>query len=88
MLTHDDIIDRMLGPVAAAFNEDAARRLADLRFDAELQQHIERLGDLSNEGQLTSEQRAEYDLILNIGDVVSVLRVKARAMLATTASAV
>jgi hypothetical protein len=87
MLTADQIIDRMLDPVAAAFNEDAARRLAELRFDPELQAHIEHLGDLANEGQLTPEQRADLDLILRIGDVVSVLRVKARAMLTAGAAA-
>ena len=86
MLTRTDIIHRMLDPVAAAFNAEAARRLADFRLDAELQQHVEQLADLANEGQLTPEQRAEYDLILGIGDVVSVLRVKARSMLATATS--
>ena len=88
MLTSADIIHRMLDPVAEAFNADAARRLSDLRIDPELQQHMERLADLANEGQLTPEQRSEYELILNIGDIVSVLRVKARAVLTTAASAV
>lgn len=88
MLTTTDVIDRMLDPVAQAFNTDAARRLADLRFDPELQRHIERLADLASEGQLTAEQRAEYDSVRNIGDVVSVLRIKARAVLAAAVSAV
>ena len=88
MLTTTDIIDRMLDPVAEAFNVDAARRLADLRFDPELQQHTGQLAELANEGQLTPEQRAEYELILNVGDVVSVLRAKARAAQTTAASAV
>ena len=74
MLTTDDVIDRMLAPVAAAFTGDGARRLSEVRLDDEVQAHLARLAELANEGQLTPDQRADYDFFLTVGDVISLLK--------------
>jgi hypothetical protein len=75
MLSTDDMIDRMLNPVAAALTGDAARRFVDVRFDAEVQAH---LAHLANEGQLSADQRADYEFFLTVSDVISLLKVKVR----------
>jgi hypothetical protein len=86
-MTSTELIDRMLDPVARGIGEEAAKKLVDLRYDPELEKCIESLGELANEGQLHAEQRADYQLILEINDVVSILRLKARAALASATSA-
>ena len=78
MLTTDDVIDRMLTPVAAAFTGEAARRLSDVRLDDDVQEHLAHLAELANEGQLTPDQRADYDFFLTVGDVISLLKAKVR----------
>jgi hypothetical protein len=84
MLTTDDMIDRMLNPLAAAFTGDAARRLADVRFDADVQQHLANLANLANEGQLSADQRADYEFFLTVSDVISLLKAKVRETASAT----
>jgi len=78
MLTTDDVIDRMLNPVAAALTGDAARRFIDVRFDAEVQAHLAHLAELASEGQLSADQRVDYEFFLTVSDVISLLKVKVR----------
>ena len=87
MLSATDMIDRMLNPVSQAMTGDAARRLLDLRADPELQAQLAELADLANDGRLTPEQRSDYQLVLTVGTVVSLLQAKARATLAAPSSA-
>jgi len=55
------VLDEMLEPVSRCFNLDAARSLLALRVDERTQTRVEELSEKCNEGQLTPEERNEYE---------------------------
>ncbi len=59
-----------------------ARELAGLRATPDVQARIDELADKCNEGQLTAEERAEYDAYIDAIDVISILQAKARSVIA------
>jgi len=72
----------MLDPVGQALSPDAARQLLALRADEEAQRQIDQLADRANEGQLTAEERGEYESLISAAGVIAVLQAKARSVLA------
>lgn len=72
-------MDRVLDPLAACFTPDVARQVASLRADPEFQARLDELADKCTEGQLTDQERAEYESYIRALDVIAVLQAKARA---------
>jgi hypothetical protein len=56
--------------------------LLRLRADPQLQARIEALADKSTEGQLTPEEREEYEALIRVGQFVSLRQANARRLLA------
>ncbi len=75
------LLDGMLDPLGRILTQDAARQLADLRFDAKTQARIDRLARRCNEGKLTEQERGDYESYVNAIDFISILQAKARARL-------
>ena len=78
---HADVLDRVLDPLTHCFTPEVARRIADLRADSATQTRVDELADKANEGQLTDEERAEYDAYRSAFHFVTVLQTKARTLL-------
>jgi len=76
------LLDRLLDPVGAALNPEAARRLLDIRADRKTQAVVDRLAAKCNEGRLSEAERAEYESYVVASGVLAVLQAKARAALA------
>lgn len=81
-----DVLNRLLDPLARCLTPEAARRLLNLRADPAVQARIDELADRSNEGQLTSAERAEYETYVRFIDFVSLLQAKARRLPTSTAT--
>jgi hypothetical protein len=82
--TASHVLDRLLDPVGRCLSRRAARELADLRADDEVQAHVRELAEKCNEGTLTADERAEYEAYVMAASVVAILQAKARARLKTT----
>jgi hypothetical protein len=82
-----ELLDRLLDPIGQALSPEAARRLLALRADDEAQQRINELADRANEGQLSPEEREQYQSLIAAAGVIAVLQAKARAVLAGTTAA-
>jgi hypothetical protein len=80
-------LQRILDPVGRCLTPDVARAFLGLRADAEMQARLEELADQSTEGTLTEAERDEYEAYVSAVDFLTVLRSKARAMLAGAAGA-
>lgn len=80
-------LDRVLDHLADCFTPESAKRVAELRASADLQARLDELGDKCNEGQLTPEERAEYETYVHAIDFISILQSKARQFLAKNLSA-
>jgi len=75
------VLDELLDPLSRCLDAESARRVVDLRVTAPVQERIDALADLANEGSLTSEERAEYEALINAADFISILQLKARQYL-------
>jgi hypothetical protein len=82
-MSGSEILDAILEPVSASLNEEAARKLIGLRANPKAQARIDKLARKCNEGQLTPEERDEYEAYVLAGDVVAILQAKARNLLLT-----
>ena len=74
--------DRLLEPVSRCFNQESARQLVGLRADSQAQARMAELASKANEGQLSAEERAEYERGLAVSNFIAILQAKARLFLA------
>lgn len=74
-------LGRLLDQVGRCLTPETAKALVQLRADPEVQDRIHELAAKSNEGQLSDEERAEYDAIIDVLDFIAILQAKARALL-------
>lgn len=80
------VLDRVLQPLADCLTPDVARRIVRLQLDPAVQSQLDELAAKANEGQLTSEERAEYEQLVDSIDAVAILKAQARRALARQAS--
>jgi len=78
----DSILDRVFEPVSRCLTPEAARKLVALRADPDIQAEIDRLAVKCNEGQLTDEERTQYETYVRAIHFMTVLQSKARRLLA------
>lgn len=81
--TDANAFDRATEPVFRILNREQARQIIDFHGDENLQQRIEELAEKASEGQLTDEERAEYEGYVEANDFIAVLQAKARRLLAS-----
>jgi len=75
------ILERLLDPVTASLNEEAARKLIGLKADSKAQARVHELARKCNEDELTPAERAEYETYVLAGDFIAILQAKARLLL-------
>jgi hypothetical protein len=75
-------IERLLAPLGDCLTPETARRMIALKADPELQAYIDELATRHTEGKLTSAEQAEYGKYVSYATFVSVLKSKARQLLA------
>jgi hypothetical protein len=76
------VLERLLEPVSSSLNEDAARKLVGLKADRKARARIAELARKCNEGELTGEERDEYQLYVMAGEFIAILPAQARVLLA------
>jgi len=76
------LLDRILDPVSSSLNEEAARKLLDLKADRKAKARVAKLAEKCNEGLLTPEERREYEMYILANHFVAILKAKARILLA------
>ena len=60
----------------------SAARIVGLKANEEAQSRIDELAEKCNEGTLTTDERAEYEMFVWVGDYISGLQARARHLLA------
>jgi hypothetical protein len=77
-------LDRMLEPLSNCFTPEVAARLVQLRPDPRLQARIDELADKCTEGDLTDDERTEYETYVRAGNLIAILQAKARKLIAAS----
>ncbi len=75
------ILDRLLDPVSRILSPEVARQLLAVRADPELQARVDALAEKCGEGQLTPEEREEYETYVRVSRIIAILQAKARKLL-------
>jgi hypothetical protein len=75
--------DRGTDAVLQFFTHDQAAALVAYRGDESLRSRIEELAAKNTEGELTDQERAEYEGYVQANKFVAVLQAKARKLLAS-----
>jgi hypothetical protein len=81
MKRNNALLDRLVEAVVRALTPDVAWALVRLRADPAVQARMEELAEKCNEGQITADEREEYETSIRFGNFVALLQVKARALL-------
>ena len=78
--------NRGIDPILQFFTEDQAREIVKYRGDSQLQQRIEELAELANEGELTPADQDEYEGYVQANKFVAILQAKVRKLLTSSES--
>ncbi len=80
------VLDQFLDPLSRCLNTESARRILALGVPASVQERVDTLAELANEGLLSDDERAEYGALVNAEDIVAILKLKARRQLSDATS--
>jgi hypothetical protein len=72
------VLNRLLEPVTRCLNAESARLLVDARADPAAEARISTLAERCNQGQLTTDERREYETYVHAGNLIAILQAKAR----------
>jgi hypothetical protein len=78
---HTSLLEGLLDPIERVLTPEVARQLVVLQADPAVQGRLEELADRCTEGELSAEERAEYETYVRAIECVAVLQAKARRML-------
>lgn len=81
-LVATDAFDRAVAPVIGLLSQDQAAKIADFHADEALQLKIEELARKANEGELTSDEQAEYEGYAQANRFLAVFQAQARRKIA------
>jgi selenocysteine lyase/cysteine desulfurase len=78
--------NRGTDPILQFITVDQARAIVQFRGDAALRKRIDQLAELANEGELSEEERAEYEGCVHANKFVAIFQAKARKLLSNSLS--
>jgi hypothetical protein len=81
MSTITSILDYYFEPMTAVFTREMAEAIVNRKPDPRLVERVIELGRKSDDGTLTEEERDEYKCFVDAGDMISLLKSKARRYL-------
>ncbi len=77
------VLDQFLAPI---FTPEVAQQIVAHQPDEQTQARLEELRAKANEGELSDSERQEYQEVVENLDLISLLRAKAKAVLANQKS--
>jgi hypothetical protein len=75
------VLDRLLDPVSRCFTPETAKALVQVQADPTAQARIQELAEKCNEGELSADERSEYQTYVHTGNIIGILQAKARLYL-------
>ena len=80
------LLDDLLEPFGACLTPEVAQKLVNLQANEAVVARVEELADKCNEGTLTPDERAEYESYVQVNQVMTLLKAKARKFLQSAAA--
>lgn len=76
------IISEALRPITDSLTGDVAKQFAELKLTGPVQDRVDVLASKCNEGELTEQEKSEYESLVKVGNILAVLKAKARKIVA------
>jgi len=80
------VLDCFLRPFTECLTPEVAQRIVNLQLDAQSQARLDELAAKANEGQLTDDERQEYEEFVEGIDLMGILKARARTVLTRSVS--
>ena len=80
------LLDSLLEPFGDCLTPEVAQKLVNLQANEAVVARVDELADKCNEGTLTPDERAEYESYVQVNQVMTLLKAKARKFLQSTAA--
>src|SRR6266513_1336019 len=71
------LLGRVMEPLGRCLTPTSAREILSVRADETAVARLEEMASKSDAGALTPEERAEYRLFVEVGDLLAILQAKA-----------
>ncbi|MBM3752771.1 MAG: hypothetical protein FJW38_02175 [Acidobacteria bacterium] len=75
-------LDGLLDPLASSLDPTALRQIVAFQISPEVQARVDYLASRANDGELTPDEDAEYEALIDAADLIAVLKLKAQRRLA------
>ncbi|MDH3600307.1 MAG: hypothetical protein OEU26_11775 [Candidatus Tectomicrobia bacterium] len=75
------LLDNLLDPFGECLTLEVAEKLVKLRANPEIVAKVEELAEKCNEGQLTTDERDEYESYIHVNNVMMMMKARARKFL-------
>lgn len=76
-----NLLESTLEPVSRSLNPEAAGKLLGLKASAALQRRMDELAERCGEGLASGDELAEYDSMIQAGNLLAILQADARMLL-------
>lgn len=87
MATVHDALTGLLDPLGECMTSEVARKVAQLRAPAAVNDWMTFLAAKSTAGTLSSDERDEYDACVSVGTFIAILQAKARSIIRRSGAA-
>ncbi len=78
--TATELLGRVMEPLSRCLTLEAAREILGLKADENALRRIDDLAERCSLGLLTPEEQAEYQLFVEVGDLIALLQAKGAAI--------
>ena len=76
-----ELLDQILDPLSRCLTPEVARRVIELRANPAAQLRMDELAEKCNNGDISPDERAEYEVYVVAGSLIAVLQAKARRLI-------
>jgi hypothetical protein len=75
------LVEALADSVASCLDAQSVQAIANLKMDERAQHWLDELADKANEGELTDDERSEYQRFIRISEFLGMAQLRARARL-------
>jgi len=75
------LVESLADSVASCLDAQSLQAIANLKMDARAEQWLDELADKANEGDITDDQRSEYQQFIRISEFLALAQLRARQRL-------
>lgn len=75
-------LDGLLDPLASSLDLSALRQIVEFQISPDVQARVDYLARRTNEGEITPDEDAEYESLIDGAELITILKLKAQRRLA------